>query len=367
MPFFTLIISDNCFSSFMENLQISFKINSPLKTVYKVIFLLFVLLPFLGHSQNLVPNGDFEEYVACPDLNNGYNIENCTENWFSPGISTPDYFNSCSQQLDMYGQTSLSTPLNGHGFQEPNSGEAYIGLITGLISEEGSYYEYASTKLSEPLEAQRYYRIEYYISLADSIWWDNGVDHLQYFDSFGAAISKNSPNELYYGVPTSAFYSWPAQMRSEPGVFLNDSLGWQKVEGIIVASGGEEYLTIGCFNKWDEVQTNYHYHFSSLIETYYFIDDVSLTPLDSFAAITSFPNVFSPNGDQENDQFTFHTGNKKGSMTITNRWGNTVFHSDLPFSWDGTTSDGQECTEGVYYYIFDSESESKSGMIHLLR
>ncbi len=357
----------------MKNLRTSFKIYFLLKTVNKVSFLLLILAPLWGYSQNLVPNGDFEEYLICPDLDSGYTIDDCTVSWFGPGVGTPDYFNSCSQQLDIYGQTSMSTPLNGFGFQEPNSGEGYIGLITGLVNGEGSYYEYASVKLFEPLEAYRYYRIEYYISLADSIWWDNGVDHLQYFDSFGAAVSKNSPNELYYGVPTPSRYSWPVQMRSEAGVFLNDSLGWQKIEGVILASGGEEYLTLGCFNKWNEVQTNYHYNFSSLIEAYYFIDDVSLFPLDSFAVIPqnqetlTIPNVFSPNGDNVNDLLTFHSGDMKGSITIVNRWGNPVFHSDLPFSWDGTTSDGQKCTEGVYYYILDSESESKSGMIHLFR
>lgn len=83
--------------------------------------------------------------------------------------------------------------------------------------------------------------------------------------------------------------------------------------------------------------------------------------------IAEFPNIFSPNGDGKNDLFTYDSGNKKGTITIVNRWGNNVFYSDLPFSWDGKTSDGVECTEGVYYYIFDSESDSKTGMFHLFR
>lgn len=83
--------------------------------------------------------------------------------------------------------------------------------------------------------------------------------------------------------------------------------------------------------------------------------------------IAEFPNIFSPNGDKQNDLFTYATGNEKGEITILNRWGNTVFHSELPFSWDGKTSDGTECTEGVYYYNFNSESGSKTGMIHLFR
>ncbi len=83
--------------------------------------------------------------------------------------------------------------------------------------------------------------------------------------------------------------------------------------------------------------------------------------------VAQFPNIFSPNSDQKNDFFTYDTGTKEGSIRIVNRWGNTVFYSDLPFSWDGKTSDGAECTEGVYYYLFESESESKTGMVHLLR
>lgn len=338
-----------------------------MKTAYKIIALLFTQLPVSGYAQNLVPNGNFEEYVACPNLQNGYTVDDCTANWFGPGLSTPDYFHSCSQQLDAYGQLSMSTPQNRHGYQAPHSGEGYMGIVTALFENGWSNQEYFATKLSGPLEANRYYRVEYYVSLADSIWWDSDVDYLQYFDSFGASVSEKSPEELFDGAQNAAAYDGPVQVQSEPGIFFSDSLGWQKVEGVFLASGKEEYLTIGCFKLWNGVQSNYYHNFLSMIETYYFIDDVSITPLDSFAAVTTFPNVFSPNGDQKNDQFTFHTGNKKGSITITNRWGNAVYRSDLPFSWDGRTSDGQECTEGVYYYIFDCESESKSGTVHLLR
>ena len=89
--------------------------------------------------------------------------------------------------------------------------------------------------------------------------------------------------------------------------------------------------------------------------------------LTSSETIAEFPNIFSPNGDQKNDVFTYDTGTTKGSVRIVNRWGNPVFYSDLPFSWDGKTADGSECPDGVYYYTFESESGSKSGIIHLFR
>ena len=67
-------------------------------------------IPVFG--QELVPNGSFETYAICPDLDSGYFLQGCAVGWFSPGISSPDYFNACSEQLDMYGQTSMSVPLN---------------------------------------------------------------------------------------------------------------------------------------------------------------------------------------------------------------------------------------------------------------
>lgn len=323
------------------------------------------LIANAGFVQNLVPNGSFEEYLICPDLDSGYFVD-CATGWFSPGVSSPDYFNSCSQQLDIYGDPSMSTPLNGHGYQQPHSGQAYAGLFTILNDNSGGVYEYVSVKLAQPLEANRCYRLEYYVSLADSMWWNSGIPNLQYFDSFGGAVSQNSPEELYNGVPYTARYTWPVQVQSQPGVFFSDSLGWQKVEGIFAASGGESYLTVGCFGTWETVQSNYYHAQASIIETYYYIDDISLTALDSFAFILpEISNVFTPDGDGINDVFNVKTA-AKGSAVILNRWGETVFGSALPFSWDGT-SGNRPCSEGVYFYIIESGNERKTGTVSLIR
>lgn len=66
------------------------------------------------------------------------------------------------------------------------------------------------------------------------------------------------------------------------------------------------------------------------------------------------PNVFTPNGDGKNDiyhplpyQFVDHI-----EMTITNRWGKTVYETTDPdINWDGTDQNsGSAVPDGVYYY-----------------
>lgn len=72
------------------------------------------------------------------------------------------------------------------------------------------------------------------------------------------------------------------------------------------------------------------------------------------------PNVFTPNGDGDNDYF------KLGGtpdpcldslvVTIYNRWGKKVFESEDPyFEWDGTLKGkgNAECSEGTYFVIMN--------------
>jgi len=65
------------------------------------------------------------------------------------------------------------------------------------------------------------------------------------------------------------------------------------------------------------------------------------------------PNVFSPNGDSNNDEWTvYHSPNLQITESkIFNRWGVLVYHSttDQP-KWNGTSM-GTACRQGVYVYV----------------
>lgn len=73
--------------------------------------------------------------------------------------------------------------------------------------------------------------------------------------------------------------------------------------------------------------------------------------------IVSPPNVFTPNGDGANDQYTVLTLNVKTiEFNIFNRWGNIVYSSStLPLVWDGK-SDGTAVSDGTYFYMYKAKS-----------
>ncbi|AEA42889.1 gliding motility-associated C-terminal domain-containing protein [Fluviicola taffensis] len=69
--------------------------------------------------------------------------------------------------------------------------------------------------------------------------------------------------------------------------------------------------------------------------------------------IIEFPNIFTPNGDKNNDFFEFKSSNVATlEVIVTNRWGNLMFKStDIHFKWDGTLPGG-DASEGVYFYQY---------------
>lgn len=86
------------------------------------------------------------------------------------------------------------------------------------------------------------------------------------------------------------------------------------------------------------------------------------------------PNVFSPNGDSRNDDWTlFHSPNLQiTSCRIFNRWGDLVYHSEIDQpKWNGKYK-GQDCMQGVYIYILNYSNSKgvakmKSGDVTLVK
>ena len=90
------------------------------------------------------------------------------------------------------------------------------------------------------------------------------------------------------------------------------------------------------------------------------------------------PNVFTPNGDLNNDEFFLTWKNLSSlQLTILNRWGNVLYDgmsSDLLQSiptWDGS-SNGKEASDGIYTYKYvavglSGEELIGHGFLHLVR
>jgi gliding motility-associated-like protein len=79
------------------------------------------------------------------------------------------------------------------------------------------------------------------------------------------------------------------------------------------------------------------------------------------------PNVFTPNGDNINDELVFQNLEyfPGTSLTVYNRWGNKIYSSpDYKNDWDGAGH-----SDGVYYYILEGPKlkETKYGFVQLIR
>lgn len=85
------------------------------------------------------------------------------------------------------------------------------------------------------------------------------------------------------------------------------------------------------------------------------------------------PNVFTPNGDNNNAVFFLTTTNAANvELTIVNRWGNKVYAgSGINPAWDGTI-DGADASEGVYFYKYivtgvGGDTIEGQGFVQLIR
>ena len=85
----------------------------------------------------------------------------------------------------------------------------------------------------------------------------------------------------------------------------------------------------------------------------------------------NIPNVFTPNGDGENDLFSVEVPGKIYEcvdMKIYNRWGQVIFISTgNNLKWDGRTNVGIPAPEGTYFYTIDIKEKSYNGSLSLFR
>ena len=294
-----------------------------------------------------MPNPSFEDTVACPT--NISQLYNC-QSWFPPTLGTSDYFNQCNSN-----PFSVGVPANQVGYQFAKTGNGYSGIAA--YYEFSPDVEFISCKLIQPLKSGRKYAIEFSVSLADSSKFA--------ISAIGACLSV-TPDTNYF----TSFNQLPigSQIVSPPNYIITETQNWYKISGEFLALGGEEYLTIGNFKDWSSVQFQVVYNSTTSpasVLAYYYVDDVSITEVDSFFV----PNIFSPNYDGINDVFKITGLNDGDIVEIYNRWGTKVYDfAGKNDAWDGRTTSGVPCENGIYYYIlFSKENFIDKGFIQLLR
>ncbi len=231
----------------------------------KLIFCVFVFMfNIKTNAQNLVPNPSFEIYSSCPTT---YSQINYALPWIGTSAST-DYFNSCSST------SSYSNVPNGAGgFQLARTGNAYAGIFCFTQGTDSMNREYLQTKLIDTLTVNKCYIVTFYVNLSNKSIY--GVKNI------AASFTANG-----FTTSSSTIAYLPSHIYKLNNPIISDTLNWVKTQGIYFAQGNELYITIGNFknisNSEDTLNVN-PFPAGTLNAAYYYIDDISVIPLDSMS------------------------------------------------------------------------------------
>lgn len=241
---------------------------------------LFIFSIIALQAQNLVVNPSFENYTGCPqgpsELDNANNWRDPFTNVNGDTCSTSDFFHACNP----LGGLAVGVPANILGTEPAHTGDGYAGIILfeGFVPNltscdyipglSSSWREYVEGELSQPLVAGQQYCVSFYVSLADGVKWAS--------DDFGVYFSNTLVDVNCTTVQNSVLPFTPQLEYCDSAI--TETNGWTRLQWTYVASGGEQFITIGNFK--DDNSTTVACVNPSAINpySYYYIDDVSVVP-----------------------------------------------------------------------------------------
>jgi outer membrane protein OmpA-like peptidoglycan-associated protein len=207
-------------------------------------FLICCLLCFgyeIAYSQNLLVNGSFEDENICTEY-----IHNCApEGWIATSLKATYYFDA-----------SMKRAMKAH------TGTHYVGLTAGNLYMPGRR-NFIRARILCGLQQGHQYKLEMYVRSQQRI-----------LDSIG--IYFTDQDFLY---EKRFFKSLTPQLWTIDGLdkTIDNSTLWQKVELLYTAKGTEGFITIGNFKRNDYAGIRGAEFYN---DYYFFVDDVSLTPVD---------------------------------------------------------------------------------------
>jgi gliding motility-associated-like protein len=199
---------------------------------------------------------------------------------------------------------------------------------------------------------------------------------------------------LYDSLGCEVFYPLPPIQVFDDGLTAAFTVNPNPVEQGALATATDQSSSTGApitSWTWDfgNSQTSLVFNNSNQSTTYPLggFYDITLIVTDAIGCVDSIiqsifvkdpeiyvPNVFTPNGDGANDIFNLpFDGFKSYNIIITNRWGNVVWDRNRDAAtplllWDGSDNGGNDCTDGVYFYLLTGEMKggtmvSKNGFV----
>lgn len=230
-----------------------------------LFFLLFC--GFISNSQNLVLNPSFEEHSSYKCFVNMGGFNQSITDWSIPNHGSTDFFDSCSKDMGI---------KNYNGFQKPKTGTTYVGMY---FYTDKNYREYVQGELSKTLIEGKIYKMSFYLSLADkSSYALKDIQVLITEEKLKPCYHSNSCEKA---IKVSKVTEGEFKMFSNSeDIYFSDKVSWIEYTFEFEAEGYENFFSIGNFyrnpkTKKQNVLSDSPYFFS-----YYYIDDVSIEPLE---------------------------------------------------------------------------------------
>ena len=303
------------------------QILSPMRKLFYLTLLCFGCIT--GVAQNLVPNGDFEQYDGCNFLLGDLDS---AAFWFNPTNSTPDYFNEC-----VMGAAGI--PSNYFGYQYAHTGTGCGGIYI-WFGGSNNYREYMEVPLTAPLVANQCYQLRMWVNLANSVKYTSHMVGAYFSDTL---------------IDVSTYYVLPfvPQIQNSAGT-SPDSLFWTFISQTFTANGGENYMIIGNFlNDSSTILTVANNNISTSNDSacYFYIDNVCLTPcgascltgIDEYSAgyeVKIYPN---PASEIINIDYPVN-----GVLEIINTLGQTMIKTETSAINKKVSVDVRNLPPGIY-------------------
>jgi hypothetical protein len=233
-------------------------------------FLIFSMLcsSIIGYAQNLVPNGDFEQYTQCPDASG-----NMFARYWTVWAGKPCYFNSCATDA------GYSVPSNNWGRlnnylshpYSPTGRGGYCG-IKAYSSTQPNSRDYIGVALTAPMVKGQHYDVDAVIARAAKS--SNCITTKVGFHFSTVPFSTSNP--LHPGV-------WSIGT----AIIYNADTSWNQLSGGFIADSAYKYVVVGNFS--DDMHTDTTHTGPAMTggvyEANYYIDYLSVRSLslDAYA------------------------------------------------------------------------------------
>ncbi|MBF8149170.1 OmpA family protein [Winogradskyella sp. F6397] len=245
------------------------------------ILFLFIFYSFISTSQNLVLNPSFEDHSTYKCIVNLGGFNNGVLDWSIPNHGSTDFFDTCSEDMGAN---------NYNGIQNPKTGSSYAGMY---FYTDKNYREYVQGELSKTLVEGKKYKMTFYLSLADkSSYALKDIEVLITEEKLKPCYDSNSCEKVIKPSKVTK-KKFKLYSNTEEVYFSNKEI-WTEYSFEFTAEGYENYFSIGNFyrnpkTKKQQVVSNSPYFFS-----YYYIDDVSIEPLEKEVVIETIKTIEEP-------------------------------------------------------------------------